>query len=88
MGVVGVRQLKAQTSEILRRVEEGEEILVTRRGRACAKLIPAGPAPSREAGRPTLYGIFPDLPDATWEDFQELKEELNRIWEPKPPRDE
>lgn len=81
---IGVRYLKAQTSEVLRRVEEGEEFVVTRRGRPCAKLIPAAAPPSRHEPQ-TLKAIFPDLPDASWDDFLEAKEIWHRISEPKLP---
>jgi len=39
---IGVRELKAGLSSMLRRVEEGEEIRVTVRGRHVADLVPAG----------------------------------------------
>jgi prevent-host-death family protein len=39
---VGVRELKEQTSQILRRVREnGEEIQITYHGRVVARLVPA-----------------------------------------------
>jgi prevent-host-death family protein len=39
--VVGVRELKARLSEILRRVQDGEAVTVTDRGRPVARLVPA-----------------------------------------------
>ncbi len=39
---VGVRELKNSLSSYLRRVRQGETIVVTDRGRAVARLIPAG----------------------------------------------
>lgn len=42
MQEIGVRELKAGLSSMLRRVEEGEEIKVTVRGRHVADLVPAG----------------------------------------------
>ncbi len=42
MGSVGVRELKEQTSRILRRVREGRETVeVTYRGKVVARLVPA-----------------------------------------------
>lgn len=38
---VGVRDLKNKLSEMLRRVRAGESIVVTDRGRAVARLVPA-----------------------------------------------
>ena len=37
---VGIRELKAQLSEYVRRAEQGEVITVTERGRPCAVLAP------------------------------------------------
>ncbi len=42
MNEIGVRQLKAGLSEVLRRVEEGEQIRVTVRGRPVADIVPTG----------------------------------------------
>jgi prevent-host-death family protein len=39
--IVGVRQLKAQLSEYLKRVERGEQVTVAHRGRPVAMLVPA-----------------------------------------------
>src|SRR3990172_9240416 len=47
MTTVSVRELKNRLSEHLRRLEEGETITVTRRGKPVAVMIPAKP---REAG--------------------------------------
>jgi prevent-host-death family protein len=38
---VGVRELRAQLSRYLKRVEAGEEILVTDRGKPLARITPA-----------------------------------------------
>ncbi len=40
MASVGVRELKEHTSEILRRIDNGESIEITRRGKVVAKLVP------------------------------------------------
>lgn len=42
MHEIGVRELKSSLSSMLRRVEEGEEIRVTVRGRHIADIVPAG----------------------------------------------
>lgn len=39
---IGVRELKASLSKMLRKVEEGEQIKVTVRGRHVADIVPAG----------------------------------------------
>jgi prevent-host-death family protein len=45
---IGVRELKANLSAVLRRVEAGEQIGVTVRGRRVADLVPAGSRRSEE----------------------------------------
>jgi len=49
MHTVSVAQAKAHLSELLVRVESGEELQISRRGRAIARLVPEpkcpGPAP-------------------------------------------
>nr|MDQ3037244.1 type II toxin-antitoxin system prevent-host-death family antitoxin [Myxococcota bacterium] len=43
---IGIRELKNQTSAVLRRTRAGETITVTDRGRAVALLVPVGSATS------------------------------------------
>jgi len=69
MRSVGVRELKDQTSRILRRVRDrGEEIQVTYRGRAIARLIPA----SRPRGGKTRAAV--------WSDLDRLAVEIGARW--------
>ena len=42
--VVGTFDAKTHLSELLERVSEGESFVITRRGRAIARLVPATPA--------------------------------------------
>jgi prevent-host-death family protein len=65
---VGVRELKARASEIVRRVRErGEEIDVTYRGRVVARLVPVRrAAPKRLA--------------AVWADLDRLASEIGTRW--------
>jgi prevent-host-death family protein len=42
MREIGVRELKANLSNVLRRVEAGEQVRVTVRGRPVADLVPLG----------------------------------------------
>ena len=67
---VGIRELKEQTSQILRRVrEDGEEIQVTYHGRVVARLVPASaPQPG-----PT------DL-SAVWTNLDRLAAEIGARW--------
>ncbi|MEZ0364234.1 type II toxin-antitoxin system Phd/YefM family antitoxin [Mycobacterium sp. pUA109] len=43
MKVIGVRELRQNASKYLRRVEAGEELAVTMRGRLVARLVPVTP---------------------------------------------
>jgi prevent-host-death family protein len=52
MSAVGVRELKNRLTHYLQRVRQGEEVVVTERGKPVALLVSlrdAGPAKSREA---------------------------------------
>jgi prevent-host-death family protein len=51
MDEIGVRELKATLSEVLRRVSRGEQVRVTVRGRPVADIVPAGASPGDEALR-------------------------------------
>jgi prevent-host-death family protein len=67
MASVGVRELRQRASELLRRVEAGESIEVTDRGRPVAVLapLPADPIAKLRAGgdlRPA-EGSIDDLPE-------------------------
>jgi prevent-host-death family protein len=42
MREIGIRELKTSLSAVLHEVDEGEQIRVTRRGRAIADIVPAG----------------------------------------------
>jgi prevent-host-death family protein len=42
MREIGVRELKTSLSSVLRRVDKGEQVRVTRRGQAIADIVPAG----------------------------------------------
>lgn len=41
MSIVGAFEAKTHLSELLQRVERGEEITITRHGKAVARLVPA-----------------------------------------------
>jgi prevent-host-death family protein len=56
MREVGVRELKASLSEMLRRARDGERIRVTVRGRAVADIV----APDPEAGDDRLRSLVVD----------------------------
>jgi prevent-host-death family protein len=43
MATVGLRELRQAASELVRRVENGEEIDITVAGRLAARIVPAAP---------------------------------------------
>jgi prevent-host-death family protein len=45
---IGIRELKADLSALLRAVEAGEQVRVTRHGAVVAEIVPAGASPARE----------------------------------------
>lgn len=53
---VGVHEAKTRLSELLRGVEAGEEVTVTRGGEPIARIVPATPAPPRAS----LFGLLAD----------------------------
>ena len=79
MTTYSVREFKAKVSEILRDLKEGEEVIITRRGQPCGRLTPVPPSDSKKPSLATLRGAFPDLPDATYQDFLNIK----KIWNPR-----
>lgn len=48
MGTVGLRELRQDASDLVRRVEGGEEITITVSGRPSARLVPARPRQWRQ----------------------------------------
>ena len=84
MTTYSVREFKARLSEILRSLEDGEEVIITRRGKPCGRLTAMLPGEQKPSLR-TLRGAYADvLPDATYQDFLDIKS----IWEPRLPPDE
>ena len=58
MDEFGAFEAKNKLSALLERVERGEEILITRRGKAVAKLVPATSRPGRAAAREAAERIL------------------------------
>lgn len=54
MSQVGVRELKNRLSRYLKRVQSGEEIIVTERGRSVARIVPALSSHFKQALEPLL----------------------------------
>ncbi|WP_066583786.1 type II toxin-antitoxin system Phd/YefM family antitoxin [Cellulomonas timonensis] len=67
METVGVRELRQDASGVLRRVEEGERVVVTVHGRPVADLVQH--AETRPTWRPVrdLAPLFPGVQDPHWD---------------------
>jgi prevent-host-death family protein len=65
MGTVGLRELRQDASELVRRVEAGEEITITVSGRPSARLVPARPTQWRSWTE--IADLFSGPGDAEWE---------------------
>jgi prevent-host-death family protein len=69
MEQVGIRELRQQASEILRRVrEDGEQFEVTYHGQVVAKLIPAADVPDLEKIQ------------EFWRDWERLAADISAEW--------
>lgn len=54
---ISVTAAKAQLTELVRRAEAGEEIVLTRHGKPAARLVPAAPPPDERARRALIASI-------------------------------
>jgi prevent-host-death family protein len=81
MDVVGLRELRQDASELVRRVEAGEEITITVAGRASARLVAARPA--RWRPWPEVADVFRGADDPDWEHDRDLvAHDLRDPWTP------
>ena len=79
MTTVSIRELKAEATRILRHIEQsGEEVVITRRGTPCGKLIPIGKSSKPKKSLRSIRNSFSKLPNAEYQDFLDIK----GIWEP------
>ncbi|MEJ5310784.1 MAG: type II toxin-antitoxin system Phd/YefM family antitoxin [Anaerolineae bacterium] len=70
MEEIGIRELKARASELVRAVKERRaRYLITQRGKPVAVLLPADAVPPR-----------PD-PDEVWARLEQIREELGKGWQ-------
>ena len=80
MDTVGLRELRQDASGLLRRVEQGEEIVITVSGRPSARLVPA--RPTRWRRWDDVSDLFSGPADADWEADRELVDDaLRDPWE-------
>ena len=82
MTVVGLRELRQQASELVRRVEAGEEVTITVAGRASARLVPAGTRSWRSWS--DVEELFAGPADPTWAHDRDLVDsEVTDPWRPR-----
>lgn len=79
MSVVGLRELRQQASELVRRVEEGEEVTITVSGRVTARLVPVAQRSWRTYDEVSDVFLGPADPD--WgADRDRIDQELRDPW--------
>lgn len=76
MVTVGLRELRQDASGLLRRVERGEEIVITVSGRPSARLVPA--RQTRWQRWDEVTNLFAGPADGDWEADRELVEDTIR----------
>ncbi len=54
---VSVTEAKGQLTELVRRAEAGDEIILTRHGHAAVRLVPVKTAPDRKSRRALLESV-------------------------------
>lgn len=54
---MSVTEAKGQLTDLVRRAEAGEEIILTRHGHAAARLMPVKPVPDRMARQALLQAV-------------------------------
>jgi len=62
MGAYSVAEAKAQLSEILRQVEAGEKVTITRRGRPVATIVPAADESKKAINWAAIEALRSTLP--------------------------
>lgn len=65
MTLVNVHEAETQLPRLLERVQAGEEIVIAKAGRPCARLVPLEPLPERVLGR--YRDRDGDVPDSVFE---------------------
>lgn len=74
MTTVGVHEAKTNLSQLIRRVADGEEIIITNGGVPAARLLPVHQPSSKRLGlfrgRISIAADFDELPDDFAEHFQ------------------
>lgn len=76
---VGLRELRQDASDLVRRAQSGEEITITVSGRPSARLVPAGPTQWRRWEE--INELFAGPADPDWAHDRELvSDDLRDPW--------
>jgi len=79
MGTVGLRELRQDASDLVRRVEGGEDITITVAGRVAARLVRANVRTWRQWN--DLAGLFDGPADPDWDaDRDRISHEVRDPW--------
>jgi prevent-host-death family protein len=79
VGTVGLRELRQHASDLIRRVEAGEEVTITVAGRPSARLVPVAPQTWRTYQE--VADLFSESADADWEADRDLiDQQLRDPW--------
>lgn len=73
VSIIGLRELRQQASEIVRRVEGGEEVTITVAGRPSARLVPVAPRAWRRWD--DVAELFSGRSDEEWGEVREALED-------------
>lgn len=57
------KDLRFHSKELLDTVKRGEEVVITYRGKPCAKLVPIKHEAAKSSGKNELFGIWKDYDD-------------------------
>ena len=80
MDRVGLRELRQDASELIRRVETGEEIDITVAGRLAARIVPV--TPKRWQTWDAIADLFHGPPDTNWPSDQErIDQSIKNPWD-------
>jgi prevent-host-death family protein len=80
MDEIGLFEAKNKLSELVDRAERGEEVVITRRGKPVAKLVPISAVRDREKARQAVEGIRKlakeiNLGPFDWEEWKRYRDE-------------
>jgi prevent-host-death family protein len=79
METVGLRELRQDASDLVRRVQAGAEIAITVAGRPAARLVPAAPQTWRQWT--DVAGLFTGPDDPAWvTDRDEVAHDVRDPW--------